>query len=156
MTFAEKFLRTPTPLTIAGRHIKRYHVNSQDAEIEPAIQDAAYAFLPDLLADLDETPPAAFVVLHRSPDGAYLNAYSWVWDNVIECHTAAAGVPFLGCADRDPTNFSQLTKPWIGCVWELPPLAHERSAWVRHMLVPDQGDLDAYLTDYLCEGLVGL
>ncbi len=124
-------------------------MNSQDAEIEPAIQDAAYAYLPDLLAELDETPPAAFVVLHRSPDGAYLNAYSWVWDNVIECHTAAAGVPFLGCADRDPTNFSQLTKPWIGCVWELPPLAHERSAWVKHMLAPDQGDLDAYLADYL-------
>jgi hypothetical protein len=155
MAFTERYLRTPGVIEVAGRRVKRYHVNTSDGEIEQAIQQAAYGFLPGLLAESDGTPPAAFVVLHRGQDAAYLNAYSWVWDNVLECHTAAAGIPFLGCEDDDPTNFKELAKSWIGCVWELPPLGHERSAWVRHMLAPDQPDLTSYLTDVLPEGMVG-
>jgi hypothetical protein len=86
---------------------------------------------------------------------AYLNAYTWVWDNVLECHTSAAGQPFLGCDDDNPANFKELGKPWIGCVWELPPLEHERSAWVRHLIEPERPDLPAYLADALPEGKVG-
>ncbi len=73
-------------------------------------------------------------------------AYSWVWDNVLEYHTAAAGVPFLGCPDEDPTHFIELERPWIGCVWELAPLEHERAAWVKHLL-SGAPDLAAYLAD---------
>jgi hypothetical protein len=142
-------------IEIAGRQVKRYHVNTLDTEIEEAIQKAAYAYLPHLLPELDETPPAAFVVLHRGREASYLNAYTWVWDNVLECHTAAAGMPFLGCEDTDPANFKELAKPWIGCVWELPPLEHERAAWVRHMLSPDSPDLAAYLADVPPEGTIG-
>ncbi|GII63388.1 hypothetical protein Skr01_34730 [Sphaerisporangium krabiense] len=156
MPFTEGFLRVTGTIDVAGRHVKRYHVSTLDAEIEPEVQRAAYAFLPRLLPGPDETPPAAFTVLHRGSGGAcYLNAYTWVWDNVLECHTAAAGVPFLGCADTDPTHFTELARPWIGCVWELPPLEHERAAWVRHMLAPDEPLLPAYLADTLPEGRVG-
>ena len=157
MPFHEKFLRTPAAIDAVGRHIKRYHVNNTDTEIDRAIQDAALAFLPQLLPEPDdETPPASFIVLHRGQGkAAYLNTYSWVWGNVIECHNAAAGIPFLGCDDDDSTNFKALSKPWIGCVWELPPLAYERSAWVRHVLTPDAPDLAAYLVDLMPEGPVG-
>jgi hypothetical protein len=156
MPFAEKFLRVPDVIEVAGRRVKRYHVTTFDTDIEDDIQQAAYEFLPRLLAPRDETPPAAFVVLHRGRGTAvYLNAYSWVWDNVIECHVAVAGVPFLGCEDGDPTHFTELTRPWIGCVWELPALEHERPAWVRHMLAPDRPDLAAYLADTTKEGRVG-
>ncbi|MEU9888635.1 hypothetical protein [Sphaerisporangium sp. NPDC051011] len=131
-------------------------MNTADAEIETEIQRAAYAFLPRLLPDPDETPPAAFTVLHRGRDTAcYLNAYTWVWGNVIECRTAVADVPFLGSEDTDLARFSEIGKPWIGCVWELPPLEHERAAWVRHMLVPDEPRLPAYLADAFPEGPVG-
>jgi hypothetical protein len=157
MTFTEKYLRVPGVAEIAGRHVKRYHVNSDDAEIEDGIQAAAYDFLPRLLPAPDgETPPASFVVLHRGRGpAAYLVSYSWVWDNVIECSSASAGVPFLGCPDEDPHNFTKLDRPWIGCVWELPPIGHERSAWVRHVLIPDEPDLAAYLSDTLPEGRIG-
>jgi hypothetical protein len=157
MAFHEKFLRTPSVIEMNGRHIKRYHVNNVDSDVDAAIQQAAYSFLPFLLADTDdETPPASFVVLHRGQgNAAYLNAYSWVWGNVIECRTSAAGIPFLGCDDEDSTNFKVLAKPWIGCVWELPPMAHERTAWVRHILAPDEPDLAGYLADRMAEGMVG-
>ncbi|MEV7968656.1 hypothetical protein AB0O34_22120 [Sphaerisporangium sp. NPDC088356] len=155
MAFTEKYLRLPGVIETAGRQIKRYHVSTFDTEIEEEIQRAAYAFLPRLLPGLDETPPAAFTVLHRARDAAYLNAYTWVWDNVLECRMAAAGVPLLGCDDTDPANFKELAKPWIGCVWELPPLEHERAAWVRHMLTPDNPRLSTYLSDIPAEGMVG-
>jgi hypothetical protein len=156
MSFAEKLLLTPPPIEVAGRRIKRYHVTANPAGIDPRVEKAAYAILPDLLPEPDGTPPATFVVLHRGGDnGAYLNAYSWVWDNVLHFGGAAAGQPVLGCPDDDSANFIRLDKSWIGCVWELPPILHERDAWVRHMLAPDKPDLEAYLADSLPEGTTG-
>ncbi|MFJ3922081.1 hypothetical protein [Streptomyces sp. NPDC090022] len=154
MTFAEKLLTVPPPLTVGGRRIKRYHVTADPAGIEPEVEAAAYRFLPGLLSTLpaaDGTPPGGFVVLHRGgDDGAYLNVYSWVWDNALHFAGAAAGQPVLGCPDRDPTHFVRLDGSLIGCVWELPPIAHERDAWVRHMLDhPGAPDLEAYLADSL-------
>ena len=153
MTFTEKYLRAAGTVAVGGRQVKRYHV-SIEPEIEVNVQKAAAEYLPRLLPSPDgETPPASFVILHRGAGGAaYLNAYSWVWTNVIECHAAAAGVPFLGCPDTDPEHFTELTRPWIGCVWELAPLGHERAAWVRHMLSPDRPDLAGYLADVLPDG----
>lgn len=154
--FREKFLTVPPPIEVAGRRIKRYHVTADPSGIEPEVEEAAYAMLPQLLPEPDGTPPATFVVLHRGgDDGAYLNAYSWVWDNVLHFRGAAAGQPVLGCPDRDPANFVLPDLPWIGCVWELPPILHERDAWVRHLLAPEVPDLEAYLADSLPEGTTG-
>jgi hypothetical protein len=156
MPFQEKFLRALGVIEVGGRQIKRYHISTADSGIEDGIQRAAYAMLPRLLPDPDgETPPAGWVVLHRGQDAAFLCAYSWVWGNVVEYRTAAAGIPFLGCPDEDPENFRQLDRPWVGCVWELAPFGHERSAWVRHMLEPGEPELAAYLADTLPEGKTG-
>jgi hypothetical protein len=158
MSFAERFLTSQGVTVVNGRSIKRYHVNVHDRPIEPHIVEKAMAFLPRLLPREPDptTPPASFVIVHRGVTAAYLLAYSWVWDNVIEVHSAAAGEPFLGCPDQDPTNFVELTKPWVGCVWELAPFEHERAAWVRHMLVPEPPDLKAYLADVFPDGPSGL
>jgi hypothetical protein len=45
-----------------------------------------------------------------------------------------------------------LDRPWIGCIWELPPFGHERSASVRHVLDTDRPDLDGYLADVYPDG----
>ncbi|MBW5483280.1 hypothetical protein [Streptomyces bambusae] len=161
MTFTEKLLTVPPSLEVAGRRIKRYHVTTDPAGIEPEVEAAAYRFLPELLRTLPEpdgTPSASFVVLHRGgDDGAYLNVYSWVWDNVLHFAGGAAGQPVLGCPDHDPTHFVRLERSFIGCVWELAPLRHEREAWVRHMLEPAPGnaDLEAYVADSLAPGTTG-
>ncbi|MDP9867743.1 MULTISPECIES: hypothetical protein [Streptosporangium] len=157
MAFIEKNLRSLAPVTLGGRPYKRYHVDREGHEIEPEVEKAAYAYAPRLVPALADDSPAGWTVLHRGGDsGAYLLVYTWVWDNVIEIHTAAAGQPAIGCPDEDPANFVTLERPWIGCVWELPPLEHERGAFVRHMLAPDVADLDAYLADVRPAGRVGL
>jgi hypothetical protein len=156
MAFTEKLLTVPPPIEVAGRHIKRYHVTADPAGIAPDVEKAAYEILPELLPEPDGTPPAAFAVLHRGADtGAYLNVYSWVWDNVLHFRGAAAGQPALRCPNVDPTHFVTPDLPWIGCVFELPPIQHERDAWVRHLLAPEVPDLAAYLADSLPEGTTG-
>ena len=158
MTFTEKFLRARPAIEIAGRSIKRYHVTPSPEGVEREVERAAFAILPGLLPEPDGTPPATFIVVHhsRSDNAAYLGAYSWVWDNVLHFRGAAAAQPVLGCPDDDPTHFVVIEdRPWIGCVWELPPIAYERDAWVRHMLLPEKPDLDAYLADSMPDGLTG-
>ncbi|MFD8967467.1 hypothetical protein ACFV0C_21150 [Streptomyces sp. NPDC059568] len=156
MAFTEKLLRVEPPIQVGGRNIKRYHVTADPAGIDPEVEKAAYAILPELLPQPDGTPPAAFVVLHRGgDDGAYLNVYSWVWDNALHFAGAAAGQPALGCPDNDTTHFVRQDRSLIGCVWELPPLLHERDAWVRHILTPERPALDAYLADSLPAGTTG-
>ncbi len=158
MAYAEKHLIALEAVEIGGRHVKRYHVTADPAGIEPEVEKAAYALLPELLPEPDGTPAAGFAVLHRGGDtGAYLNVYSWAWDNVLHFAGAAAGQPALDCPDTDPTHFVPVTgtdrdRSWIGCVWELAPLAHERAAWIRHVLAPDTPDLPAYLADALRSG----
>lgn len=156
MPYTDRYLVAQPSIEVSGRAIKRYHISAAPGEIEAGVCEAAYAKLPDLLPTPlpdETTPPASFVILHRgAATGAYLLAYSWVWDNVIECRTAAAGIPDLGCEDTNPEHFIDFVRPWIGCVWELAPLGHERAAWIRHVLAPEHPDLDGYLADLLPDG----
>jgi hypothetical protein len=148
MTFTEKLVTGRPPLEAAGRRFKRYYVTTESARITAEIERAALRMLPALLPELDGTPPAGFIVLHRGQDGAaYLIAYTWVWDNVLHVRSAAAAQPELGCPDGDPAHFMVLDRPWAGCVYELEPLGHERDAWIRHVLAPQVPDLDGYLAD---------
>jgi hypothetical protein len=157
MAFHDKELTVRPAITIAGRRIKRYHIDQPDRRIEPAVEKAAYELLPRLLPESDgETPRASWVVLHRGADtGAYLLAYSWFWGNVVQVRIMVAGQPALGCPDTDPSRFVPLERQIVGCVWELGVFEHERTAWIRHVLHPDQPDLDGWLADTRAEGPVG-
>jgi hypothetical protein len=156
MAFQNKELTVPEAVEVAGRHVKRYHIDQPDRRLEPEVVEAAYAYLPKLLPAPDGTPAASWVVLHRGADtGAYLLAYSWFFDNVVQCRIAIAGQPALDCPDDDPAHFVPMDQPGVGCVWELGVLEHERRAWVRHVLAPERPDLAGYLADSRAEGPVG-
>jgi hypothetical protein len=153
MTFKEKLLTSQPPIEVEGRWLKRYYVTSEIASVTADIERAATELLPKLTPGADWTTPAGFIVLHRGDDGAaYLNAHTWVWHNVLHMRGAAAAQPELGCPDDDPAHFIVLDRPWIGCVWELPPINHERNAWVRHILMPGSPDLHGYLADSMPSG----
>ncbi|MEU0548511.1 hypothetical protein [Micromonospora sp. NPDC005979] len=158
MAFHDKDLRTLEPIVVDGWQLKRYHIDQPGQPIEPEVEKAAYDVLPALLthAVRDDTPAAGWVVLHRGADtGAYLLAYTWVWDNALQAHIAVAGQPVLDCPDDDPTHFVELARREVGCVWELAVLEHERAAWVRHLLAPETPDLVGYLGDSRADGPVG-
>ncbi|HEY7594588.1 MAG TPA: hypothetical protein VH969_15665 [Actinophytocola sp.] len=151
MGFDERHLRPGGVVTVSGWQVKQYRVTVREEPIGEPVLTAAEQFLPKLLpaaAAVDDTPQVAFSVLHKGVDALWLNLYSWVQEAILHCRAANASL-------AAPTSFSELTEPLIGCVWELPALAHERSAWVRHLLQPRRPDLDAYLADWLPEGPVG-
>ena len=156
MPLTPRHLRVAPCFGAGPWRLKPYHVNIDDRTIEPHLVDAAYAMLPQLLPEPDGgTPAAAFVVVHRGRQALYVNAYAWVWDNVIHMRSAAGAEPFLGCPDDDPAHLVVLEQRFIGCIWELPPLEHERSAWVRHVFGADAPDVGAYLADTFAPGPVG-
>lgn len=152
MAFTERHLTCPPPSKVNGARVKWYHVHhAEPGGIDAAVLAAADAALPELVT----AETAAFAVLHQARTGAFLSVFNWVWDNVLEFNGVAAGVPWIGCLDDDPTHFAPLPKPWIGCVFELVVLEHERAAWVEHVLEPEVAALDAYLADSHAEGPVG-
>jgi hypothetical protein len=157
MPFRDKFVQAQPVLDLAGRRVKPYHITLEpDATLAPVIVGAAYAMAEHMLAPPDrEMPPASWLVLHEGTTSTYLCVYDWVWGNAVEVISAAAAEPFLGCPDDDPAHFVPVTRILAGCVWELTVLEHERAAWVRHMLVPAEPDLDAYLADTVQSGQVG-
>lgn len=158
MVLHPKLIRSRPPVAVNGRVMKRYDVTVTDDPLRDDVVDAALVMLAELVPPAEEgTPPSGWVILHEGGDrtATYVNAYSWVWDNVVEFHGAASAQSHLGCPDDDPAHFVVLDRPWIGCIWELPPFGHERSAWVRHVFGADVPDLAAYLADLLPDGPAG-
>ena len=156
MAFEDRYLRVAAAADVGDRRVKWYHLSVGSAPIQPAIVTGAQRYLPYLMPPLDDTPPAAFAVLHQGLDAVHLLAYTWVWDNVIHCRSASAGSAYLGSVEGNPYEFHDLRNAsWMGCVWELAIVAHERDAWVRHMLAPGEPDLGGYLADCLSALMVG-
>lgn len=151
MGFSERYLRPGGVASAGDWRVKQYQVTVTDEPIEAVVVAAASAYLPKLLPDAvasDATPRVAFSVLHKGVDAVWLMVYAWVHGEIVHSRGANADL-------STPTAFAPLTEPLIGCVWELPALVHERSAWVRHGLQPDEPAVDAYLADFLPEGPVG-
>ena len=151
MGFSERYLRSGGVLPVGDWQVKHYLVTVTETPLDDAVVEAATSFLPKLLpssAGTDTTPKVAFSVLHKGMDAIWLNLYTWVYGEILHCRAASA-------AFDTPTVFAPLREPLIGCVWELPALVHERSAWVRHGLQPPEPAVEAYLADFLPEGPVG-
>jgi hypothetical protein len=151
MGFDERYLRPAGVVTVSGWQVKQYRVTVRDEPVGAAVLGAAEQFLVKLLPAAepsDDTPRVAFSVLHKGMDAVWLNLYAWVQEAIVHCRAASAPL-------TAPTSFAELSEPLIGCVWELPALAHERSAWVRHLMRPQRPELDGYLADWLPEGPVG-
>jgi hypothetical protein len=157
MSFTERHSQPLPAIEADGWTIKPYHVTVGHQPIAPEVTGAAEAYLPKLLPsslnhpalvqEQADSPRYAFAVLHQGVDAVWLMVYTWVYQAIL--HVRGASSP-LGDAD-----FGEIGEPLIGCVWELPALVHERSAWVRHVLTPETPDLAAYLADVLPAGPVG-
>lgn len=151
MGFSERYSWPGGVLPVGDWRIKQYLVAVSDVRLDGALVEAARSNLSKLLpssAATDATPRVAFSVLHKGMDAIWLNLYAWVYGEILHCRAANAYFDA-------PTVFTPLSEPLIGCVWELPALVHERSAWVRHGLQPAEPAVEAYLADFLPEGPVG-
>ncbi|CAM4388778.1 hypothetical protein [Palleronia rufa] len=123
---------------VGGLRLKLYHIGTA------APGEALLALARDEAARI--APEAAreggahglgFAVLHEGEDGTWLLLDWWAHGGIL-CQrlSLSTGAGFDPVAPR----------PLVACVWELPVLAHERDAWVRHMM-RDPASPEGYLAD---------
>ncbi|RZQ61205.1 hypothetical protein [Amycolatopsis suaedae] len=125
-----------------GWAVKRIGITVDDklpgeAELAAAMDAAA-----GLLPPVNETG-AAFLVVHRGEEALWALMGWWELDILYQR---------LFRAELGTTRFERVGPDGpTACVWELVAVAHERDAWVRHVLGrPEEPDLAGYLAAGLC------
>lgn len=123
-----------TVITVRGR-----------AEHFPDVIEGAWAEAERLLGavpDNERDCGVACLTIHLGRAGVWLLLDWWI-DGDMTMHR------HLHAPIDDPTRFIDCASRHLGpCVWELAVQAHEREAWLRHVLANASGpDLDAYCAD---------
>ncbi len=117
-------------------------ISLQDAAVREDVVEAAARAGDRVLHGVPDAG-IAFSILHVGRQGVWLLLDRWEGDILRHHHFRAD----LG----DPARFADVSAQHCGpCVWELAVQAHERQAWITHVLSnPRSPDLDGYLADGL-------
>ncbi len=112
-------------------------------ELVRAALQAADSTLP-VPARGDDRYGLGFLGIHDGRDSNFVFV-SW-WENENELQHRI----FFSAPDRPGELRAASPQEPIACVWDLGVIAHEREAWIRHVLSPPGGgDADGYLADAL-------
>lgn len=85
-----------------------------------------------------------YCIVHMGQDAVWLLVDWWVSGGIV-CQR------MLSAPLTQPDLFTATNASALACVWELVVIAHERDAWVRHVMTA-QPDYQAYLQDTLPAG----
>jgi len=138
--YADRRMEAGGLLWIAGYRLKRYGVAREGRVVQPGEDDATRERIAGALprpAVTAERPGVGWTILHRGRGMDYL-VLGW-WDRENEVPIRVWVRP-EGGRWRDARGESV-------CVWDLTLIAHERDAYVRHVLTDAAGDLEGYLND---------
>ena len=113
------------------------------AEIATAARQTAMSALQSTASDPRATG-LGFCIVHVGEEAVWLLADWWIFGGILCQQMYSAPLD-------QPEQFQPVRGPFIACVWELEVTAHERGAWMRHVL-RNQPDTDAYLADTLPAG----
>lgn len=133
--------------TGGGWHVKRYAIAAAGRRVADGAAEAAWrtaeAVLP-LPADAGERHGVAVLTMHMGLQGFWVLVDWWAHGDVLMHRHMRAPV-------EQPGDLRDAAADGFGpCVWELAVQAHERGAWLRHVLARRGGpDLAAYLRDGL-------
>lgn len=135
----------------AGHSIKAYGIH-RDAELAgPILTDAVTASVRAAVRDVLSVHRGdprghglGYCIAHVGDEAVWLLVDWWISGGIV-CQR------MLSAPLAQPDRFTPVTAPALACVWELAVIAHERDAWVRHMLT-ERPDADAYLQAVLPAG----
>ena len=124
-----------------GWSLKWYAINVDPEPIDEEIVEAAQQLVANAIPAADVDPAVGFVIVHRGEEAVWLLPAVWREDIL---HQRMYKAPL-----SDPTRFEEVAPEGpSGCVWELVVHAHERDAFVDHVLSGARGpDVAAYLSD---------
>ena len=120
-----------------------YQGEEPDRELVEAALGAAESVLPRPALN-DARYGLGFLGIHDGRDSNFVFV-SW-WENENELQHRV----FYSATERPQQLRPATLEEPIACIWDLSVMAHEREAWIRHMLADPAGaDADAYLLDAL-------
>lgn len=141
--------RRPRPIRFQAMHLDGWKIKSYAiatagtrprAELMMAARRLAASTLPPR-PDRVGAYGVGFLVVHDGADSCSALVDWWV--RADELHQRGFSAP-----PDQPCALEPLLTPAIGSVWELAVTAHERQAWLRHVLANPAGpNIDAYLAD---------
>lgn len=127
--------------------LKLYGIAYQGDEPGPELVEAALAAAESGLPESalsDDRYGLGFLGIHEGRDTNFVFV-SW-WENENELQHRV----FYSTSERPDQLRPATPEEPIACVWDLSVIAHEREAWIRHMLANPRGaDASAYLDDSL-------
>jgi len=129
-----------------GWRLKEYSIAYGRARARHRLVAAAESVVARVLPSPAVTPTrygVGFLGIHDGRGGNFVFVDWWEQENELHHHV------FFSTSD-EPAEL----RPWapddpIACVWDLSVVAHERAAWIRHVLAADRPDIDGYLADVL-------
>lgn len=146
--------RRIAPLEIwrgAGHAIKVYGIHRDIDAGSVVLADKVLASVRAAMVEVLTEPAGdqrshglGFCIVHVGEEAVWLLVDWWISGGIVcQC--------MLSAPLERPEVFTPVHAPALACVWELVITAHERDAWVRHMLTaePNPG---AYLDDILPAG----
>lgn len=135
----------------ADHTIKVYGIHRDPDLAGPMLGDAAIAAaraaaraVLEKEAGNERSHGLGFCIVHVGEEAIWLLLDWWITGGIV-CQR------MLSAPLAQPESFTPVTQPALACVWELAVIAHERDAWVRHMLT-DRPDAEAWLDDVLPAG----
>lgn len=135
----------------AGHAIKVYGIHRDPDLTVPMLSDAVVASARAATRAVLEREAAnerchglGFCIVHVGEEAIWLLVDWWITGGIV-CQR------MLSAPLAQPDTFTPVTQPALACVWELVVTAHERDAWVRHMLTA-KPDPAAWLDDVLPAG----
>lgn len=114
----------------------------------PAMVEAVHRLAAARLGDLapNQHHHLGYLMIHLARPANYALLTWWANENTVFQATYTSDL-------ETPTEFREISASGqVACVWEMRVHAFERESWLKNVLANPHGvDVEAYLTDTLCE-----
>ena len=124
---------------IGGWNLKVYGICAERLSLTPSTIDAALAYASHHVPWPEAEAKFGFVIVHAGDEAVWMLVDLWV-DDILYHYLHSAAKENATAFAAGPSNGT------MACVWELKVMAHERSAWIQHVLSrPSNPDYSGYL-----------
>lgn len=113
--------------------VKIYTITNQSSFGSNVTVKLVESHLPNWLNEIDKsklpTYKQAFLIIHEAREGVWILLNWWTGGEMIETKVYFSNFKTPNKISNSPHNTNALI-----CVWELEVFAHERKAWIKHIL----------------------